>query len=147
MIRPQQESIDTLKKILIQLLKDKKKSKTQTSSKKSKDKWKEGESSSSIHIEEEKQSNFESSRSSSKEGGNQENEGTHSKRVNQLEQHLEALTYRKGLQEDGAVRPYPAEWDLVPYPPKFKTPTLQPFDDKGSPNNISTTSSLRQEMW
>jgi len=32
------------------------------------------------------------------------------------------------------VRPYPAEWDLVPCPPKFKTPTLQAFDDKGSPN-------------
>ena len=73
MIRAQQESIDTLKKILIQLLKDKKKSKTQTSSKKSKDKWKEGESSSSVHIEEEKQSNSESSKSSSKEGGNPEN--------------------------------------------------------------------------
>jgi len=32
------------------------------------------------------------------------------------------------------VRPYPAEWDLVPYPPKFKAPTVQVFDDKGSPN-------------
>ena len=32
------------------------------------------------------------------------------------------------------VRPYPAEWDLVPYPPKFKTLTLQAFDCKGSPN-------------
>ena len=54
--------------------------------------------------------------------------------MNQLEQRLEALTNRKGLQEAGVVRPYPAEWDLVPYPPKFKAPTLQAFDGKGSPN-------------
>ena len=54
--------------------------------------------------------------------------------MNKLEQHLEALTNRKGLQEAGVVRPYPAEWDLVPYPPKFKAPTLQAFDGKGSLN-------------
>ena len=54
--------------------------------------------------------------------------------MNQLEQRLEALTNRKGLQEVGVVRPYPTEWDLVPYPPKFKAPTLQAFDGKGSPN-------------
>ena len=54
--------------------------------------------------------------------------------MNQLEQRLEALTNRKGLQETGVVRPYPTEWDLVPYPPKFKAPTLQAFDGKGSPN-------------
>jgi len=29
---------------------------------------------------------------------------------------------------------YPAEWDLVLYPPKFKVPTLQTFNGKGSPN-------------
>ena len=54
--------------------------------------------------------------------------------MNQLEQRLEALTNRKGLQEAGVVRPYPTEWDLVPYPSKFKAPTLQAFDGKGSPN-------------
>ena len=32
------------------------------------------------------------------------------------------------------IRPYPAEWDLISYPPKFKTLTLQAFDGKGSPN-------------
>jgi len=32
------------------------------------------------------------------------------------------------------VRPYLAEWDLIPYPPKFKAPTLQAFDGKGSQN-------------
>ena len=51
-----------------------------------------------------------------------------------MEQRLETLTNQKGLQEAGVVRPYPAEWDLVPYPPKFKALTLQAFDGKGSPN-------------
>ena len=54
--------------------------------------------------------------------------------MNQLKQRLEALTNRKGLQEAGVVRPYPTEWDLVPYLPKSKALTLQAFDGKGSPN-------------
>ena len=121
--------------MLAQLLEDKKKSGDKASSKKSKGKRKEGKSSSSVHIEEKEQSNSESSKSSSKEEGKSENGGTHSKRrMNQLEQRLEALTNRKGLQEVGVVRPYLTEWDLLPYPPKFKAPTLQAFDGKGSPN-------------
>ena len=52
MIRDQQESIDSLKQMLAQLLEDKRKSTNKTSSKKSKGKQKEGESSSSVHIEE-----------------------------------------------------------------------------------------------
>jgi len=54
--------------------------------------------------------------------------------MSQLELRLEALASRKDLQEAGVVRPYLAEWDLVPYPSKFKAPTLQAFDGKGSPN-------------
>jgi len=134
MIQAQQESIDTLKQMLAQLLEDKRKSTDKTSSKRSKGKRKEGESSSSVHIEEKEQSNFESSKSSSKEEDSPENGGIHSKRMSQLEQHMEALTNWKGLQEAGVVRPYPTEWDLVPYPPKFKAPTLQAFDGKESPN-------------
>ena len=87
-----------------------------------------------MHIEEEEPSNSESFKSSSEEGGNPENGGTHSKRMNKLEQRLDALTNRKGLQEAGVIWSYPAEWDLVSYPPKFKAPTLQVFDGKGSPN-------------
>ena len=49
MIRTQQESIDTLKKMLSQLLKGRRKPKPKTPSKKSKGKRKEGESSSSVH--------------------------------------------------------------------------------------------------
>jgi len=98
MIHTQQESIDTLKQMLAQLLEDKKKSKAKTSSKKSKGKQKEGESSSSVHIEEEQQSNSKSSKFSSEEGGNPKNGGTHSKRMNKVEQRLEAITNQKSLQ-------------------------------------------------
>ena len=51
MIRAQQESIDTLKQMLAQLLEDKSKSTDKASSKKVKGKQKERESSSSVHIE------------------------------------------------------------------------------------------------
>ena len=102
MIHVQKESINTLKQIA-QLLVDKKKLKAKTSSKKTTGKRKEGESSSSMHIEEEEQSNSESSKSPSEEGGNLENESTHSKRMNKLEHRLEALTNRKGLQEAGVL--------------------------------------------
>ena len=85
MIHAQQESIDTLKQMLAQLLEDKKKSNAKTSSKKSKCKQKEGKSSSSMHIREEKQSNSESSKFSSKEGGDPADGGIDSKRMNKLE--------------------------------------------------------------
>ena len=52
MIHAQQESIDSLKQMLAQLLEDKRKSTDKASSKKSKGKRKEGESSSSVLIEE-----------------------------------------------------------------------------------------------
>jgi len=59
---------------------------------------------------------------------------TQSKRISKLKQRLEAFANQKGFQEAGVVRPYPVEWDLVPYSPKFKAPTLHAFDVKGSPN-------------
>ena len=125
MIRAQQESIDSLKQMLAQLLEDKRKSTNKASSKKSKGKRKEGESSSSVHVEEEDQLTSDSSKSSSQEKDDQDQGKVHSKRMNQLEQRLEALTKRKGLQEAGVVRPYPAEWDLIPYP------QVQSFDPTG----------------
>ena len=121
--------------MLSQLLEDKKKKpKTKTLSKKSKGKWKEGESSFSAHTEDEEHSNSEPSKPPSEEEVNSENGSTHSKKMSKLEQYLKALANRKCLQEAGVVQPYPAEWDLVPYPPKLKTQTLQAFDDKGSLN-------------
>jgi len=50
-----------------------------------------------VHTDEEEQSNFESSKSPSEEGGNSENGSTHSKRMNKLKKRLKALTNRKGL--------------------------------------------------
>ena len=91
MIRSQEESIDTLKQMVSQLLEDKKKKpKTKTPFKKSKGKRKEGESSSSAHIEDEELSDSEPFKPPSKEEVNSENGGTHSKRVSKLEQRLEA---------------------------------------------------------
>ena len=54
--------------------------------------------------------------------------------MSKLEQRLEALANRDGLQDVRIVRPYPAEWDTTPYPPKFKAPILHTFDGKGSSN-------------
>ena len=100
MIRAQQESIDSLKKMFSQSLEDKKKKlKDKTPSKKSEGKQKEEESSSSAQTEEEEHFNSESSKPPSEEGGNSENGSTHSKRMSKLEHHLEALANRKGLQD------------------------------------------------
>jgi len=54
--------------------------------------------------------------------------------MNELKKRLKATANQSNLQEAGIVRPYPAEWDAAPYPPKFKAPTLHAFDGKGSPN-------------
>ena len=40
------------------------------------------------------------------------------------------LTQRDELKKVGMTRPYSLEWDLVPYPPKFKPPTLHTYDGK-----------------
>jgi len=80
-IRPQQESIDSLKQMLAQLLEDKRKSADKASSKKSKGKRKEEESSSSVHIEEKEQPTSGSSKSSS-QGKDDRDQG---RRMNQLE--------------------------------------------------------------
>ena len=133
--------------MLAQLLEDKRKSTNKASSKKSKGKRKEGESSSSVHIDEKEQSTSGSSKSSSQKKDDQDWGKVHSKRMNQLEQRLEALTNRKGLQEAGVVRPYPPEWDLVSYPPKFKAPTLQDLMGKVHRTNISTILNPKQGMW
>ena len=110
MIRAQQQSIDSLKQMLSLLFEGKKKKPlAKTPSRKSKGKQKEGESSSSAYTEEEEHSNFELSKPPSEEGGNSENGNTHFKRMNKLEQRLEALANQKGLQEAGVVWPYPAD--------------------------------------
>ena len=54
--------------------------------------------------------------------------------MSKLEQRLEALENRGGLQDVGIIRPYPVEWDTAPYLLNFKAPTLYTFGGKGSSN-------------
>jgi len=51
-----------------------------------------------------------------------------------IQAQIASLTQRDELNKVGAVRPYPLEWDSVPYPPKFKSPTLHAYDGKSLPN-------------
>src|SRR5436853_3946649 len=44
------------------------------------------------------------------------------------------MANKESLQEAGISRPYPAEWETVPFPAKFKAPTLQLFDSTKSAN-------------
>jgi len=47
---------------------------------------------------------------------------------------IASLTQRDELKKAGMTLLYPLEWDSVPYPPKFKPPTLHTYDGKSSPN-------------
>ena len=51
-----------------------------------------------------------------------------------LQAQIASLAQRDELKKVGTVRPYPLEWDSVPYAPKFKSPTLHTYDRKSSPN-------------
>jgi len=51
-----------------------------------------------------------------------------------IQAQIVSLSQRDELKKVGAVRPYPLEWDSVPYPPRFKPPTLQTYNGKSSPN-------------
>src|SRR5436189_3313585 len=52
--------------------------------------------------------------------------------MKRLEEMVAALKTTTIRQEAGAARPYPVEWDAVKYPSRFKVPTLNTFDGKGS---------------
>ena len=51
-----------------------------------------------------------------------------------IQAQIASLAQRDELKKVGTVRPYPLEWDSVPYPPKFKPPTLHTYGGKSSPN-------------
>src|SRR3954470_1965226 len=53
-------------------------------------------------------------------------------RMKRLEEQVAALDTTTIRQEARATRPYPVEWDAVKYPSRFKVPTLNTFDGKGS---------------
>jgi len=117
-----QAQINDLKKMIALLLeKPKKKPKSSrlgtfpSKLSKSQGKDKEGESSTSETIDGENNFNYENSKFSSKEEKNSEKEvDRHIKRMNELENCLEAIAHRGNLQEVGVVRSYPAEWYIVP---------------------------------
>src|SRR4051812_29918828 len=52
--------------------------------------------------------------------------------MKRLEEQVAALMTTTIRQEAGATLPYPVEWDAVKYPSKFKVPSLNTFDGKGS---------------
>ena len=54
--------------------------------------------------------------------------------IKSIQAQIASLAQRDELKKMGMTRPYPLEWDLVPYPLKFKPPTLHTYDGKGSPN-------------
>lgn len=51
--------------------------------------------------------------------------------MSEEEDQLKAITNQNILQDVGVIWPYRVEWDLISYPSKFKTPTLQAFNDTG----------------
>lgn len=57
-----------------------------------------------------------------------------SSKTSKLEKWLESVPNQNSLQEAGVTWSYPAKWDMVPYPSKFKAPTLQAFDGIRSPD-------------
>jgi len=149
MLQTQEEFINDLKKMIALLLgkqiRKPKSSKTGASSNKNKGK-EEGENCTSEHSDgNENNFGYENPESSSEEPENSEAESNNAKRMSELEKRLEAIANRSELQEVGVVRTYPVEWDVAPYPPKFKAPILQTFDGKGS-SNIYTTSNPKQGM-
>src|SRR3954462_14044315 len=52
--------------------------------------------------------------------------------MKRLEEQVTTFKTTTIRQEVGATRPYLVEWDAVKYPSKFKVPTLNTFDGKGS---------------
>ena len=51
-----------------------------------------------------------------------------------IQAQIASLAQRDELKKVGATHPYSLDWDSVPYPPKFKPPTLHSYDGKSSPN-------------
>jgi len=57
-----------------------------------------------------------------------------------IQDQIASLPQTDKLKKVGMTRPYPLEWDSVPYPPKFKPPTLHTYDGKSSPISTFITS-------
>ena len=59
---------------------------------------------------------------------------TRDKRFDEFQNQLNALKLQQNMNKLGVVRPYPVEWDIVPYPAKFNPISLVQFDGNGSPS-------------
>jgi len=51
-----------------------------------------------------------------------------------IQAQITSLPQRDDRKKVGMMHPYPLEWDSVPYPLKFKPPTLHTYDGESSPN-------------
>jgi len=54
--------------------------------------------------------------------------------IKSIQAQIASLPQRDELEKVRMTYSYPLEWDSVPYPPKFKPPTLHKYDGKSSPN-------------
>ena len=110
--KTQQEALDNIQQMLAQLLNNRNNNDIESN-----------------HDEEEHLSNEQPRTEKSKEGSSLDAEV-----LKGIQAQIASLTQRDELKKVGTVHPYPLEWDSVPYPPKFKPPTLHTYDGKSSPN-------------
>ena len=111
--KAQQEALDNIQQILAQLLTN----------------WNNDNTTGSNHVNEENNNNEPPKTDHSKKGSSFD-----VKVIKGIQAQIASLAQKDELKKIGAVRPYRLEWDSVPYPPKFKPPTLHSYDGKSSPN-------------
>src|SRR3954463_1302933 len=138
-LRAQAQTIDTLKTLIQQVLErvSKKRSKRAGSTSHSKDRESsDSDSSIRLHSPHEHDDKVEppvkTDGQSKVEPENKATDSDSGHRMKRLEEQVAALKTTTIRQEAGATRPYPVEWDAVKYPSRFKVPTLNTFDGKGS---------------
>ena len=83
----------------------------------------------SNHDEDENNNNEPPKTDHSKEGSSID-----AKVIKGIQVQIASMAQKDELKKVRAVRPYLLEWDSVPYPPKFKPPTLHSYDGMSSPN-------------
>src|SRR3954468_18384930 len=138
-LRAQAQTIDTLKTMIQQVLErvSKKKSRHAGSTSHSKDR-ESSDSDSSIRfhspheLDDKAEPPVKTDGQSKIEPENKATDSDAGHRMKRLEEQVAALKTTTIRQEAGATRPYPVEWDVVKYPSRFKVPTLNTFDGKGS---------------
>src|SRR4051812_22051815 len=138
-LRAQAQTIDTLKTLIQQVLEhvSKKKSKHASSTSHSKDRESSDSDSSirfhSLHEHDDKvEPPVKTDGQSKIEPESKATDSDAGHRMKRLEEQVAALKTTTIRQEAGATQPYPIGWGAVKYPSRFKEPTLNTFDGKGS---------------